>query len=111
MKKYLDISIDKMSADFEVVRKRLNIEQWLVFGGSWGSTLALHYAETYPKQCLGLILRGIYLNTREEFDAVYVQKSFENNQHRLKEFKIFFDIASEVHLISNYRFAREDLSF
>ena len=96
MKKYLDISIDKMSADFEVVRKALVIDKWLVFGGSWGSTLALHYAQTYPDRCLGLIIRGIFLNTREEFDAVYAEKSFQNNQRRLGEFKTFFQIAAEV---------------
>ena len=67
----------------------------MVFGGSWGSTLGLHYAQSYPKRCLGLIIRGIFLNTKEEFDAVYAQKSFENNEHRLKEFKIFFEIAAE----------------
>ena len=67
----------------------------MVFGGSWGSTLGLHYAQSYPKRCLGLIIRGIFLNTKEEFDAVYAQKSFENNEHRLKEFKVFFEIAAE----------------
>ena len=95
MKKYLDISIDKMSADFEVVRKKLGIDKWLVFGGSWGSTLGLHYAETYPHRCLGLIIRGILLNTVEEFDAIYTQRPFEDNQRRLEEFKIFFDIAEK----------------
>ena len=95
MKKYLDISITKMSADFELVREELGIKRWLVFGGSWGSTLGLHYAQTYPARCLGLIIRGIFLNTKEEFDAVYAQKSFDNNAHRLKEFKIFFDIVAQ----------------
>ena len=95
MKKYLDISINKMSADFELVREKLGIKRWLVFGGSWGSTLGLHYAQTYPARCLGLIIRGIFLNTKEEFDAVYAQKSFDNNAHRLKEFKIFFDIVAQ----------------
>lgn len=95
MQKYLDISIVKMSADFELIRNHLNIQRWLVFGGSWGSTLGLHYAESYPSRCLGLIIRGIFLNTKEEFDAVYAQKSFENNSRRLKEFKTFFEIAAE----------------
>ena len=89
MQLYLDISISKMSADFERIREKLGIERWLVFGGSWGSTLGLHYAQTYPARCLGLIIRGIFTNTIEEFDVVYTEKSFENNPHRLKEFKIF----------------------
>jgi len=48
-------------ADIEVVRNALGIDQWVVFGGSWGSTLGLVYAETFPEQVLGLILRGIFL--------------------------------------------------
>ncbi len=48
-------------ADIELIRQRLGIDQWLVFGGSWGSTLALVYAQTYPGRVLGLILRGIFL--------------------------------------------------
>lgn len=48
-------------ADIEAVREMLNIEQWLVFGGSWGSTLSLAYAQTHPERVSGLILRGIFL--------------------------------------------------
>ena len=53
-------------ADAERIRERLGIEKWLVFGGSWGSTLGLAYAETHPKRCTGLILRGIFLSRRSE---------------------------------------------
>ncbi len=48
-------------ADLDEIRNRLNIDQWLIFGGSWGSTLALNYAIKYPNQTSGLILRGIFL--------------------------------------------------
>lgn len=48
-------------ADIETVRSMLGIEKWLVFGGSWGSTLALAYAETHPERVTGLVLRGIFL--------------------------------------------------
>jgi len=48
-------------SDMEVIRTTLGIERWLVFGGSWGSTLGLVYAETHPEYVLGLILRGIFL--------------------------------------------------
>ena len=48
-------------ADVERIRQYLKIEKWLVFGGSWGSTLALAYAQAYPKYVSGLILRGIFL--------------------------------------------------
>lgn len=47
--------------DIEVLREFLGIERWLVFGGSWGSTLGLAYAETHPERVTGLILRGIFL--------------------------------------------------
>jgi proline iminopeptidase len=47
--------------DIERLRVTLAIERWLVFGGSWGSTLALDYAETHPARCAGLVLRGIFL--------------------------------------------------
>jgi proline iminopeptidase len=48
-------------ADMEAIRNLLGIERWVVFGGSWGSTLGLVYAETHPERVLGLILRGIFL--------------------------------------------------
>jgi proline iminopeptidase len=55
-------------ADIEHLRSALGIDKWLVFGGSWGSTLALHYAETHPHRCTGLVLRGIFLCRREEIE-------------------------------------------
>ena len=48
-------------ADMESIREHFAIHQWLVFGGSWGATLALAYAETHPERVLGLILRGSFL--------------------------------------------------
>jgi proline iminopeptidase len=48
-------------ADMETIRKHLGIDRWVLFGGSWGSTLSLVYAETHPQRVLGLILRGIFL--------------------------------------------------
>lgn len=54
--------------DMEVLRKMLGIEKWLLAGGSWGTTLALAYAQTYTEACLGLILRGIFLGTPDEIE-------------------------------------------
>src|SRR5246127_2695781 len=54
--------------DIERLRSHLAIDKWLVFGGSWGSTLALAYAEHHPQRCLGLILRGIFLCRASEID-------------------------------------------
>jgi proline iminopeptidase len=54
--------------DIERLRVLLEVERWLVFGGSWGSTLALAYGEAYPARCLGFVLRGIFLCTKQETD-------------------------------------------
>jgi proline iminopeptidase len=54
-------STDKLVKDMETIRQFLGIDRWLLFGGSWGSTLSLVYAETYPERVLGLVLRGIFL--------------------------------------------------
>lgn len=53
-------------ADIEAIREHLGIGRWMVFGGSWGSTLALAYAETHPERVTGLVLRGIYLGSAAE---------------------------------------------
>ncbi|MFZ9151840.1 MAG: prolyl aminopeptidase [Burkholderiales bacterium] len=55
-------------ADIEKLREHLGIKSWVVFGGSWGSTLALAYAEFHPERCTGLILRGIFLCRKSEID-------------------------------------------
>lgn len=55
-------------ADLDRLRRHLHVDRWLVFGGSWGSTLALAYAEAHPDRCLGLVLRGIFLGRRSEID-------------------------------------------
>ncbi len=55
-------------ADIERLREMLGIERWLVFGGSWGSTLALAYGQAHPERCSGFVLRGIFLCTRAEID-------------------------------------------
>jgi proline iminopeptidase len=58
-------------ADIERLREMCGFDQWLVFGGSWGSTLALAYAETYPQRVSELVVRGIYTLTRAELEWYY----------------------------------------
>ena len=55
-------------ADVESLRTLLGIDSWLVFGGSWGSTLALAYGQAHPERCTGFVLRGIFLCTPAEID-------------------------------------------
>ena len=63
-----DNTIDALVNDIETLKRHLNIKEWLVFGGSWGSTLALAYAITYPSSVTGLILRGIFLSRPTELN-------------------------------------------
>lgn len=83
-----DNTTPHLVADMEALRTALGIERWLVFGGSWGSTLALAYAETHPERCLGLVLRGIFLCRRSEIDwFLYgIRAFFPEAQRRLAEF-------------------------
>lgn len=69
-----DLSVNTTAhliADLERLREHLAIDTWLLFGGSWGSTLALAYAQTHPGRVSGLILRGIFLVRRSELDWLY----------------------------------------
>jgi proline iminopeptidase len=62
---------DRLVSDIEAIREFLGIDRWMVFGGSWGSTLALAYAEAYPRQVMGLVLRGIFLCRQREIEWFY----------------------------------------
>lgn len=58
-------------ADMEMIREELGIDFWLLFGGSWGATLALVYAQTHPERVRHLVLRGVFLMTQRELDWFY----------------------------------------
>ncbi len=60
-----------LDADNEAIRETLGIERWMVFGGSWGATLALVYAQTHPERTARLILRGVFLMTQAELQWFY----------------------------------------
>ncbi|MBI3431998.1 MAG: prolyl aminopeptidase [Hydrogenophilales bacterium] len=83
-----DNTTPHLIADMEALRRELGIETWLVFGGSWGSTLALAYAEAHPKRCRGLVLRGIFLCRKSEIDwFLYgIRTLFPEAQRQLAEF-------------------------
>jgi len=63
-----DNTIDALVSDIETLKLHLNIKNWLVFGGSWGSTLALAYTIAHPSSVTGLILRGIFLSRPTELN-------------------------------------------
>ncbi len=57
--------------DMEKIRQELGIERWMLFGGSWGSTLSLVYAQAHPERVLGMVLRGVFLCRRQDIDWFY----------------------------------------
>ena len=68
--------------DIEKIRKHLKIDKWYIFGGSWGSTLAVLYGIENPSRCLGFVLRGIFLGTKSEIDwFLYGMKRFFPEAH------------------------------
>ena len=88
--------------DIEQLRMLLQIEQWLVFGGSWGSTLALAYGQAHPRRCLGFILRGIFLCGRSEIDwFLYGMEQFFPEVHA--EFVAPIPLAERRDLLQAYQ--------
>ena len=67
----IDNTTAHLVADIETLRGHLGIERWVVFGGSWGSTLALAYAQTHPQRVMGLVLRGIFLGRARDVAWFY----------------------------------------
>lgn len=63
-----DNTTSHLVEDLESLRQSLNVERWLIFGGSWGSTLALAYGQAHPDRCLGFVLRGIFLFRKAEVE-------------------------------------------
>jgi proline iminopeptidase len=80
--------------DMERIRRRLDIDRWVVFGGSWGSTLGLAYAESFPSRVLGLILRGVFLCRERD-----IQWFYQDGASRIfpDHWKDFVTLIPEVH--------------
>lgn len=74
---FKDIGIETLARDIEVLRNHLGISNWLVFGGSWGSTLGIYYAQEYPTSCSGLIIRGIFLSSKRELTDFYTPEKID----------------------------------
>jgi proline iminopeptidase len=69
-------------ADIERLREHLGVDKWMVFGGSWGSTLALTYAEEHPSRVTELVLRGIFMLRRKELEFYYQVRSGSRPKHQ-----------------------------
>lgn len=88
--------------DFEAIRTQLKIDQWILFGGSWGSTLALTYAIYYPSVPIALILRGVFLARTSE-TAWLMQNGASNlNPHAWQEFIQEIPLEEQFNILSHY---------
>ncbi|MGB3691559.1 MAG: prolyl aminopeptidase [Spirulinaceae cyanobacterium] len=88
--------------DIEKIRQHLGVSQWLVFGGSWGSTLSLAYSQTHPENCLGLILRGIFMLRRQELLWFYQEGASRIFPEAWQEYLKPIPMAERQDLISAY---------
>jgi len=93
MQLYLNISIDVITNDYEVVREYLGIQQWVIWGGSYGSTIGISYCMNYPQSCIAMLLRGIYLDTVKELDEVYTQQAFVDDPRKSTQFELLYQVA------------------
>jgi proline iminopeptidase len=89
-------------ADIERLRAHLGIDGWYVFGGSWGSTLALAYAETHPERCRGLILRGVFLLRRQELLWFYQEGASWLFPEAFEEYRACIPEAERGDMMSAY---------
>jgi len=92
---------DHLIADIERLREHLAIDRWMVFGGSWGSTLALAYGQAHPARCLGFVLRGIFLGRpcEVEWFMTGIRMVFPEAWRRFAE---FLPEAERGNLLSGY---------
>ena len=89
-------------ADIESLKHKLNIDQWLVFGGSWGSTLALAYAQTHPDSVSEMVLRGIFMLRKKELDWFYQEGASKIFPDAWEKFIEPIDKSKRDNLISAY---------
>jgi proline iminopeptidase len=94
-------------ADIEALRQHLGIRRWLVFGGSWGSTLALAYAQAHPAACLGLVLRGIFLGGPDELEWFF-ERARTVFPEPWRDFSEFLPEGERGDILGSYRRRLED---
>ena len=89
--------------DMEKLRRQVGVESWMVYGGSWGSTLALAYAQAYPERTTGLVLRGIFLFRQKELDWLYQFGASEVYPDKWGEFLAPIPEAERGDMVTAYR--------
>ena len=88
--------------DIEALKNKLGFEKWLVFGGSWGSTLSLAYSQTYPKSVSEMVLRGIFMLRKKELDWFYQEGASNIFPEAWEKFLEPIDISQRDDLMSAY---------
>ena len=88
--------------DIETLKNKLVFEKWLVFGGSWGSTLSLAYSQTYPKSVSEMVLRGIFMLRKKELDWFYQEGASNIFPEAWEKFLEPIDISQRDDLMSAY---------
>tara|TARA_B100000287_G_scaffold428095_1_gene478891 strand:+ start:1039 stop:1998 length:960 start_codon:yes stop_codon:yes gene_type:complete len=89
-------------ADIEALKHKLDIDKWLVFGGSWGSTLALAYAQTHPNSVSEMVLRGIFMLRKKELDWFYQDGASHIFPEAWKNFVDQIDTSKRSNLMEAY---------
>ena len=88
--------------DIEALKNMLEINNWLVFGGSWGSTLSLAYSQTYPKSVSEMVLRGIFMLRKKELDWFYQEGASNIFPEAWEKFLEPIDIDQQNNLMAAY---------
>ncbi|MBL4794280.1 MAG: prolyl aminopeptidase [Pseudomonadales bacterium] len=88
--------------DIEKIRNHLDVEQWMLFGGSWGATLAVAYGEAFPEKILGMVLRGIFLCRERDIDWFYKDGASRMFPDAWEEYLKPLDKADHDNIIQGY---------
>ena len=97
-----DNTVPHLVGDVEKIRQFLKIDQWMMFGGGWGSMLSIAYAEAYPAHVLALVLRGIFLGRQSEVDWVYQEGASRFYPDHWEDFVAPIPEADRGNLIAAY---------
>lgn len=88
--------------DVERLRRHLSIDRWMLFGGSWGSTLALAYAQTHPERVTEMVLRGIFTFAQDEMDWFYRSGTRAFFPESYEEFRAAIPMDSSIDIVDAY---------
>lgn len=98
----VDNTTNHLIADIEMIREKLEVNKWVVAGGSWGSTLAIAYAQEHPQRVDGLIVRGIFLSTKKEIQWFYQEGASKIYPDYWQDFLQPIPAAEQGDLVSAY---------